>query len=202
VGSLGRRTAPNPLEPPGIRGFHPLNSASFHWIPVATAELWKPLEPSESHKHLRGLRPLFQSCIVDRRLWKPTTAYKRPSPLLYLAFYQASNSHLWRPCRPSLGPGRPDESPAEGTVREDGAHRPGALGQGCKDPKPLRPVRCCSQHAKCSHREQERPYKQNARIMQSAYTTSIYGIISKVQSTFQLINIDNYSYAYNHHKGL
>ena len=27
VGPLGRRTAPNPLEPPGIRGFHPLNSS-------------------------------------------------------------------------------------------------------------------------------------------------------------------------------
>ena len=65
-----------------------MNSTSFHWIPVATAELWKPLEPSESYKHLRSLRPLFQSCIVDRKLWKPTTAYKRPSPLLYLAFYK------------------------------------------------------------------------------------------------------------------
>ena len=60
VGPLGLRTTPNPLEPLGIRGFHPLNSAS------------------ESYKHLRSLRPLFQFCIVDRRLWKPTTAYKGP----------------------------------------------------------------------------------------------------------------------------
>jgi len=28
-------------------------------------------------------------------------------------------------------------------VRKDGVHRPDALGQGCKDPKPLRPVRKC-----------------------------------------------------------
>jgi len=26
--------------------------------------------------------------LVDSRLWKPTTAYKTPSPLLYLAFYK------------------------------------------------------------------------------------------------------------------
>jgi len=26
--------------------------------------------------------------LVDSRLWKPTTAYKKPSPLLYLAFYK------------------------------------------------------------------------------------------------------------------
>jgi len=51
---------------------------------------------------------------------------------------------MWRPCRPSLGPGRPDEPPVEGTVQEDSVHCPNALGQGFKDPKPLRPVRKCS----------------------------------------------------------
>jgi len=109
---------------------------------------------------------------------------------------------MWRPCRLSLGPGRPDESPAEGTVREDGAHRPGALGQGCKDLKPLRPIRCCSQHAKYLYRKQEKPYEQNARVIQSAYITSTYNATSKVQSTSQLVSINSYSYTYNHRKGL
>ena len=28
-------------------------------------------------------------------------------------------------------------------MQEDGVHCPNTLGQGCKDPKPLRPVRKC-----------------------------------------------------------
>jgi len=87
-------------------------------------------------------------------------------------------------------------------VRGDGAHRPGALGQGCKDPKPLRPVRCCSQHTKCSHREQEKPHEQNARAVQSTHTTSTRGTTSKVQSTSQLVSINSHSCAHNHRKGL
>ena len=58
-----------------------------------------------------------------------------------LFILRKGDSKLWRPCRPSLGPGRPDESPAEEAVQEDGLHCLGALGQGCKDPKPLQPVR-------------------------------------------------------------
>jgi len=58
-----------------------------------------------------------------------------------------------------------------------------ALGQGCKDPKPLRPVRCCSRHAECSLREQEKPCERNARAVQSARSTSTCDTTSKVQST-------------------
>ena len=46
-------------------------------------------------------------------------------------------------CKLSLRPERPNKSPAEGTVREDGVHRPSALGRECKDLKPLQPVRKC-----------------------------------------------------------
>jgi len=87
-------------------------------------------------------------------------------------------------------------------VREDGAHRPGALGQGCKDPKLLRPIRCCSQHTECSHREQEKPHEQSARATQSARTTSTYDAASKVRSTSQLVSIDSHGCAHNHREGL
>jgi len=87
-------------------------------------------------------------------------------------------------------------------VRKDGAHRPGALGQGCKDPKPLRPMRCCSRHAECSHREQEKPHKQNARAMQSARTTSTCNVTSKVRSTSQSVSINSHGCAHNHREGL
>ena len=69
-------------------------------------------------------------------------------------------------------------------MREDGVHRLGALGQGCKDPKPLRPIRCCSQHAKCSHRKQEKPYEQNAYAVQGACIISTCDVMSKVRNTF------------------
>ena len=77
-----------------------------------------------------------------------------------------------------------------------------ALGQGCKDPKPLRPMRCCSRRAKCSHHEQEEPREQNARTMQSARPTSTYNTTSKVQSTSRLVSIDSHGYAHNHREGL
>jgi len=60
---------------------------------------------------------------------------------MYSYFTQSIGDVMWRPCRPSLGLGRPDKSPVKGTVQEDSAHCPDALGQGCKDPKPLQPVR-------------------------------------------------------------
>ena len=69
-------------------------------------------------------------------------------------------------------------------MREDSVHCPDALGQGCKDPKPLRPMRCCSQYAECSHREQRKPHEQNARGVQSARATSTCGATSRVRSTF------------------
>ena len=50
-------------------------------------------------------------------------------------------------------------------MQEDGVHRPGALGQGCKDLKPLQLIRCCLQYTKCLHYKQEKPYKQNAYAM-------------------------------------
>ena len=77
-----------------------------------------------------------------------------------------------------------------------------ALGQGCKDPKPLRPVRCCSQHAKCSHHEQEKPHEQNACTMQSARPASTCSAISKVRSTSWLVSIDSCGCAHNHREGL
>jgi len=109
---------------------------------------------------------------------------------------------VWRPCRLSLRPGRPDKSPIEGIVQKDSTHRPGTLGQGCKDLKPLQLMRCCLWHAKCSHRKQEKPYKQNARVIQSAHTTSTYNAISKVRNTSQSASIDSYGCAYNYRKGL
>jgi len=58
-----------------------------------------------------------------------------------------------------------------------------ALGQGCEDPKPLRPIRRCSQYAECSYYKQEESYVQSARAVQSTHSASTCNTTSKVQST-------------------
>jgi len=63
-------------------------------------------------------------------------------------------------------------------------------------------MRCCSRHAECSHREQEKPHERNARTMQSARTTSTCGTTSKERSTPQLVSIDSHGCDHNHREGL
>jgi len=104
---------------------------------------------------------------------------------------------MWRPCRPSPGSGRPDESPAGGTVWEDGVYCPNALGQGCKDPKPLRLVRkCLVVHKDWQH---QAPLSwllgRNCVVHHQTQRT-------KQGTKYLLVSIDSYGCAHNLRKGL
>jgi len=63
-------------------------------------------------------------------------------------------------------------------------------------------MRSCSQHAECSHCEQEKPHEQSACTMQSARRASTCNTASKVRSTSRLVSIDSYGCAHNHREGL
>jgi len=53
-------------------------------------------------------------------------------------------------------------------------------------------MRKCSQHAECSHCEQEEPHEQNARKKQSARAASTCNTTIKVRGTFCAASIDSH----------